>query len=242
MTRAARISVFWVAALLIAAGYAAACGKLPAFGGPFHPYADRAVPAALDQRTANVVASVTFDQRGFDTLGEEFILFTSVLGAALLLRRARDERLVRPRPGRVQPTTRLLGTLLLPIALVTGVYVVAHGQLTPGGGFQGGVVLATGLHVAYLAADYRVLRRVRPRAALDVADAIGAGAFAALGLVPLAVGAAYLENVLPLGTLGQLTSGGLVPLLNAAVGVEVGSALVVLLAAFIDQALEIEST
>ncbi|WP_052713828.1 MnhB domain-containing protein [Streptomyces katrae] len=241
MSRTARTAVFWCAAVAVALCYGISCGHLPAFGGPFHPYADRAVPTALARRTANAVASVNFDQRGFDTLGEEFILFTAVLGAAIVLRRARDEHVVSPRSGRVLPTVRLAGTVLLPVALVTGVYVVAHGQLTPGGGFQGGVVLATGLHVAYLAADYRVLRAVRPRTVLDLADAMAAGAFAALGLAGLAWGSAYLENVLPWGTLGQLTSGGIVPLLNAAVGVEVGSALVVLLAAFLDQALEIET-
>ncbi|MFF4370802.1 MnhB domain-containing protein [Streptomyces sp. NPDC001594] len=241
MSRTARTALFWCAALAIALCYGIACGHLPGFGGSFHPYADRAVPTALARRTANAVASVNFDQRGFDTLGEEFILFTAVLGAAVVLRRARDEHTVSPRPGRVLPTVRLAGTVLLPVALVTGVYVIAHGQLTPGGGFQGGVVLATGLHIAYLAADYRVLRSVRPRTVLDLADATAAGAFAALGLAGLAWGSAYLENVLPWGALGQIVSGGTVPLLNAAVGVEVGSALVVLLAAFLDQALEIET-
>ncbi|MGW5420950.1 MnhB domain-containing protein [Streptomyces sp. NPDC003943] len=241
MSRTVRARLFLAAALLFAAGYVLACLELPPLGSRFHPYARRAVPVALARRTANTVSSVNFDLRGFDTLGEEFVLFTAVLGAVLLLRRTRDEHVTRPRPGRVLSTVRLTGTALLPVALVTGVYIVAHGQLTPGGGFQGGVILATGLHLAYLAADYRVLRRVRPRAVLEVTEAVAAGAFAALGLVGLAQAAAYLENVLPLGTLGSLTSGGLVPVLNAAVGVEVGSALVVLLAGFIDQALEIES-
>ncbi|MFI8521854.1 hydrogen gas-evolving membrane-bound hydrogenase subunit E [Streptomyces sp. NPDC085481] len=241
MRRTTRAGLFWAAALVFAAGYVVACLELPPLGSAFHPYAGLAVPAALEQRTANAVASVTFDLRGFDTLGEESVLFAAVLGAVLLLRRTRDEQESRPRPGRLQPTVRLTGTVLLPVALVTGVYVVAHGQLTPGGGFQGGVVLATGLHVAYLAADYRVLEQVRPRDVLDVTEAVAAGAFAVLGFAGLVEAAAYLENVLPLGTLGQLTSGGLVPLLNVAVGLEVGSALVVLLAGFIDQALEIES-
>ncbi|MFF8375693.1 MnhB domain-containing protein [Streptomyces sp. NPDC015661] len=242
MSRRARARLFWAAALLFAAGYAVACLELPPLGSLFHPYAERAVPAALARQTANTVASVNFDQRGFDTLGEEFVLFTAALGAALLLRRTRDEQVTPPRPGRVLPTVRLAGTVLLPVALVSGVYVVSHGQLTPGGGFQGGVILATGLHLAYLAADYRVLRRVRPRAVLEVAEAVAAGAFALLGLIGLLRAGAYLENVLPLGTLGELTSGGLVPLLNAAVGLEVGAALVIVLAGFIDQALEIESS
>lgn len=241
MSRAARIRLFWGAAVVIAVMFTLACAGLPHFGTRSHPYGARAVAASLRQHTANVVSSVNFDQRAFDTLGEESILFAAVLGTIVLLRHARDEREGRPRSGRVLPSTRLLGAVLLPVALLTGVYVVAHGQLSPGGGFQGGVVLATGLHLAYLAADYRVLERIRPLAVLDVADAVGAGAFAALGFAGLVAGAAYLQNVLPLGTFNTLTSGGLVPVINAAVGVEVGSGVVVLLAHFIDQAIEIES-
>ncbi|MFF5714093.1 MnhB domain-containing protein [Streptomyces sp. NPDC012756] len=198
--------------------------------------------AALAHRTANVVSSVNFDIRAFDTLGEESILFGTVLGATLLLRRAHDERRRRARAESVMPTTRLFGTVLLPVALVVGVYIVAHGQLSPGGGFQGGVILATALHLAYVAADYRALKRLRPLTALDVADSLAAASYSLIGLAGLAglvAGGAFLENVLPLGTFNTLTSGGTVPVLNAAVGVEVACGLIALLAHFLSQAVEL---
>ncbi|MFB7668225.1 MnhB domain-containing protein [Kitasatospora sp. NPDC056138] len=239
MTARVRLALFALAAAVIAGFLIAACTELPPFGTDVHPYGDRAVAAALAHRTANVVSSVNFDIRAFDTLGEESILFGTVLGATLLLRTARDEHRGRPRPERVLPTTRLFGATLLPVTLVVGVYIVAHGQLSPGGGFQGGVVLATALHLAYVAADYRALERVRPLTVLDVADSLAAASFTILGLAGLAAGGAFLENGLPLGTFNQITSGGLVPLLNAAVGIEVGSGLIVLLAHFLDQAVEI---
>ncbi|MET9080226.1 MnhB domain-containing protein, partial [Streptomyces sp. NPDC004232] len=241
MSRSARVRLFWAAAVVFAAVYTLACTGLPHFGTAVHPYATRAVAASLRQRTANVVSSVNFDQRALDTLGEESILFASVLGTIVLLRHARDERVGPPQAGHVLPSTRLLGLVMVPITLLTGAYIVAHGQLSPGGGFQGGVILATGLHMAYVAADYRVLKRIRPLAVLDLADALGAGAFVALGFAGLIAGGAYLQNVLPLGIFGQLSSGGLVPLLNAAVGVEVGSGIIVLLANFLDQAVEVKS-
>nr|WP_235002171.1 MnhB domain-containing protein [Actinacidiphila paucisporea] len=233
--------VFLLAAAVFAVAFALACTGLPHFGTAVHPYGSKAVAAAVRHRTANVISSVNFDQRALDTLGEESILFGSVLGAVVLLRRARDEDRAEPEPGRVLPSTVLLGAALLPVTVLVGGYVVAHGQLSPGGGFQGGVVLATGLHLAYVAADYRVLRRVRPLAAFAALDAVAAGAFTALGLAGLFAGAAYLQNVLPLGTFNQLSSAGLVPLLNAAVGVEVASGVIVLVAQFLDQAVEIES-
>ena len=237
MSRSVRLGLFLVAAALLAVLYVIAITGLPHFGSAAHPYGARAVAASLRQHTANTVSSVNFDQRAFDTLGEESILFGAVLGATALLRRTSDERRARTRPTQVLPSTRLFGTLLLPVALLTGVYIVAHGQLSPGGGFQGGVVLATGLHLAYIAADYRVLQRVRPGEILDGVDAVAAGAFTALGLLGLASGAAYLQNVLPLGTFNTLSSGGLVPIINAAVGAEVASGVIVLLAHFLDETL-----
>ncbi|MEV0533542.1 MnhB domain-containing protein [Kitasatospora sp. NPDC050463] len=239
MTARARLVMFSVAATVIAAFFVAACARLPTFGTPDHPYGDRAVAAALTHRTANVVSSVNFDIRAFDTLGEESILFGTVLGATLLLRRARDERHRRAEAERAAPTTRLFGALLLPVTLVVGVYIVAHGQLSPGGGFQGGVVLATALHLAYVAADYRALKRLRPLTVLDVADSLAAASFSLVGLAGLIAGGAFLANVLPLGTFNEITSGGTVPVLNAAVGVEVASGLIALLAHFLDQAVEL---
>ncbi|MFE4721397.1 sodium:proton antiporter, partial [Streptomyces sp. NPDC056728] len=56
----------------------------------------------------------------------------------------------------------------------------------------------------------------------------------------LLAGSVFLANFLPYGTFNTLSSGGTVPLLNAAIGVEVAGATVVLLSRFLDQALEIE--
>ncbi len=242
MSRSVRLGVFGAGAVVAAVLYALAAWALPSFGGDWHPYGDRAVNTSLTLRhTDNVVSSVNFDQRAFDTLGEESILFGSVLGGVVLLRRAPDERVVRPDGGPMLPSTRMFGMTLLPVTLLTGVYVVAHGQLTPGGGFQGGVVLATGLHLLYIAADYRVLARLRPLTVFEVGDALGAAAFAVLGLAAMFAGAAFLANFLPYGSLGALASGGTVPLFNVAVGLEVGSGIVVLLAGFLDQALRLRA-
>ena len=61
----------------------------------------------------------------------------------------------RPR-ARLWPLVVFLSSLLL----LTGLETVAHGQLTPGGGFQGGVVLASGLFVVYLGTNYARVERV----------------------------------------------------------------------------------
>lgn len=219
----------------------AACLDLPDFGGDRHPYGDRAVRAALDRHTANTVASVNFDQSAFDTLGEMTILFAAVVGCVVLLRQTRDEHRARPEPVPVARPVRRYALLVLPVALLTGLYVIAHGQLSPGGGFQGGVVAATTLHLLYLGADYRALERIRPVGVYEVGDAIAVCAYLVTGLACLIGSTAFLANtLLPYGTFNTLSSGGTVPLLNAAVGMEVACAVVVLLARFLDQAVEIE--
>ncbi|MFH8218038.1 MnhB domain-containing protein [Streptomyces sp. NPDC018057] len=241
MTPRVRLWLVLLGGGALAALLVAACLRLPAFGGAHHPYGYRAVRAALTRHTANTIASVNFDQRAFDTMGEMAILFAAVLGCAVLLRQARDEHRDPPRPARVAAPVRRYALVVLPVALVTGLYVIAHGQLSPGGGFQGGVVAATALHLLYLGADYAALERVRPVDAYEIGDALAASAYLVLGLAGLLAGGSFLANtLLPYGTFNTLSSGGTVPLLNAAIGMEVACAAVVLLARFLDQAVEIE--
>jgi multicomponent Na+:H+ antiporter subunit B len=199
--------------------------RMPAFGGAEHSYRDASVAAALRQMTPNAVSSVNFDQRALDTIGEELILLSAALGAVVLLRVTRQEEeegggRYRHGPAEVPDALRLIGYLLLPVTLVAGVYVVAHGALSPGGGFQGGVVLGTAVHLVYLAGDYPALQRLRPVRAFEAGEALAAGTFVTLGLV----------------------AAGQVPALNAVVGAEVGCAVVLLLAKFFEQALLIRET
>ncbi|WP_371641855.1 MnhB domain-containing protein [Streptomyces mirabilis] len=240
MTRRVRLIVLAGGGAGLAALLVAACFCLPGFGGDLHPYGDRVVRASLARHTANTIASVNFDQRAFDTLGEMSILFASVLGTVVLLRQTRDENRAEPEPEEVALPVRRYALVVLPIAVLTGLYVIAHGQLSPGGGFQGGVVVATALHLLYLGADYRALERIRPVGSYEAGDALAACAYLVLGLAGAVAGTAVLANFLPYGTFNTLSSGGTVPLLNAAIGMEVACAVVVLLSRFLDQAVEIE--
>lgn len=239
MTRSWRYAIFFVGAGLIAALYVIGVYGMPHFGSTFHPYRDRAVPAAVSHRTANVVSAVNFDQRAFDTLGEETIFFASVIGAAALLRPSKEEREQHSpsQGGHVMASTRFAGYVLLPVTLLVGFDVVAHGHLTPGGGFQGGVVLATGLHLLYVAGRYESLEHFRPVEKFEYGEVTGALAFAGLGFAGMAIGGSFLANVIPFGEFGQLLSAGTVEVFNVAVGIEVSCGVVVLLAHFLRQAI-----
>ena len=243
MSRTARL-VLGVAAL---AGLAAllvwGVGGLPAYGHPRGPYAVLAPKIMLDERqVTNAVTGVTFDLRGFDTLGEELILFVAALGAAVLLRALRTEGTVeaaaayeeRRGPGTAD-ALRALGAVLVGPMLLLGIYVVVHGALTPGGGFQGGVILAGALLLVYAAGQVAAVQRVRPVSLVEVADAIGAASYTLVALAGLVFGVAAMDNVLPFGTAGSLLSGGIVPVLSIGVGVEVTAAVTLILSELVDQ-------
>lgn len=240
MSRTVRLAVFalGVVAFLVLAVPAAL--HVPTFGTTRHPLRDLAVPGSVAHATANVVSSVNFDQRAFDTFGEELILLASVTGAVALLRPREDEQ-ERPATagGQVLAPVRLLTYGLLPVAVLLGADVVVHGHVTPGGGFQGGVLLATGLHLLYVGGSFEQLERLRPLEGFEVGEAAGEIAVVALAVTGIALGAGLLANVLPFGSFGSLLSAGTVPLFSVAVGVEVGSSVVVLLATFLRQALSI---
>ncbi len=208
--------------------------------------ADTIARVAVPERHAtNVVTAVTLDYRGFDTLGEEMILFTAALGLVMLLREQRDERREETdedrSPTRHAPATSsalsVFSLALVGPAVLLGLYIVAHGALTPGGGFQGGVILASSLLLVYLAGKYLVLRELTPIPALEAGEATGAAAFALIGLGGLIASAAYLQNFLPLGTPKTILSGGTMPLLYIAVGLEVAGAFTLAFLEFLDQTL-----
>jgi multicomponent Na+:H+ antiporter subunit B len=230
-----RLVVFAVSGTVLASLLIWAFTGLPSFGEFQGQYGRILNTVAVSQRhVTNVVSAVTFDYRGFDTLGEEFILFAAVMGVALLLREARDER-ERPRDEARSDAVRGIGLALVGPTVVVGLYVVAHGYLTPGGGFQGGVVLAGALALLYSAGRYRAYRAASPESFVELGEGVGAGGYAAVGIAGMIAGAAYLENVVDHGTTGTLAAGGTIAMLNVAAALAVASALVLLLHEFLEE-------
>ncbi|MBJ6749746.1 MnhB domain-containing protein [Geomonas anaerohicana] len=218
---------------------------------PFGEYRGAYGPAILStmeplRHAQQAVASITFDYRGFDTLGEEFILFAAVAGGLLLLRRQESEAAHDPVDqsgdrGGIEPAPAVLGlgVLMFPFTLLLGIYVVLHGHLTPGGGFQGGVLLATAFYYVYLSGEYHDLLGMSRGHIVSHLEAAGAAGYVIIGLLALPAGLHYLHNLLPLGDKGNLLSAGTLPLLNITVGTEVASAFLLLIAAFLRQVLVI---
>jgi multicomponent Na+:H+ antiporter subunit B len=235
MTRRTRIALFVPALGVFAALLVWGLVGLPDFGHYVGPYGYLLNHVALPERhTTNVVTSVVFDYRAFDTMGEEFILFTAVVGVVLLLRTdERDERELEDEVG--NDMVRVLGTLLVGGAVLVGLWIVAFGLVTPGGGFQGGVVVAAGGLLLFLASSRRAWNGLARPQALDPLEGLGAGAYVVVGLAALVSGAPFLHNVLGPGVPETLWSGGSAGLVNWAAGLEVASAFLLLFAEFLEE-------
>ncbi|HSC50180.1 MAG TPA: hydrogen gas-evolving membrane-bound hydrogenase subunit E [Gaiellaceae bacterium] len=232
MSRTVRLGLFAASAAGLAALLLWGVAGLPDFGHYAGPYGYVLNAVAPDERhVTNVVTAVVFDYRGFDTLGEEFILFSAAMGVALLLRDVREEQ-EPPEHAIRSDAVRLVGIAFVPVLVALGLYVVAHGFITPGGGFQGGVVLASAFVVIWLAGEYRAFRRVTPTPAVDLVKGSGAGGYVVVGLAALLLGNAFLHNFGPLGTAGTLASGGSALLLNLASALEVAAAFVLIFTEF----------
>jgi multicomponent Na+:H+ antiporter subunit B len=243
MSRRARIGLFALGGPLLLAVLVLGLRGLPAFGRYQGVYGFIVNGVELGERRAtDMVTALNFDLRAFDTLAEEYILFASAVGVVVLMRlvRAGEDRASSTEEHRfagASDAVRVLSLALMPLLLVLGVYVVIHGALTPGGGFQGGLVLAGGPLAMLLAGRYLALRRLAPDWALEALEAIGAGAYALLGVGGLIFAGIYLKNFLALGIPGHLLSAGTMPLNSIAVGLEVMGAFLLIWTEFLDQSL-----
>lgn len=186
--------------------------------------------------SANMVTAVVLGYRGIDTLGELSILFAAATAGGLVLGRRSQTR----RPSNQDASAGFIlraGTdLLFPLLVVTGLYIVLHGHLTPGGGFQGGVILATAFFLPVLARPSATPDHV----SLSLVEGFSGAAFIVIGLLALADGGAFLQPLLEKGVTGELVSAGTLPLLYLAVGLKVGAELAGLLANLHSEALSDE--
>jgi len=180
--------------------------------------------AARETGAANIVAAILFDYRGYDTLGEATVIFTTVTGIAMLFARSKYRK---SSTGLSFIVKRGL-SFIVPFIIMYAAGIVLTGHLTPGGGFQGGAVFATStiLFCIVYGSNFEA-SRIHPKAK-EFTESAGAVLFTVTGLVGLVLGAGFLANAsagFPTGEAGHFLSGGTIPILNIAVGLKVGAGL-----------------
>ncbi|MCU7814902.1 MAG: sodium:proton antiporter [Candidatus Thiodiazotropha sp. (ex Codakia rugifera)] len=178
--------------------------------------------ALQETGATNIVTSVVLGYRGIDTLGELSILFAAAASAGLILGRRHTTAGTQTAGGFV---LRHGGSMLFPLLMTIGFYIIFHGHLSPGGGFQGGVILAAAFFLPLLARPGAQLHH----GTLSLIEGFAGASFVLIGLIALQQGKAFLQPMLIQDTLGVLLSAGTLPLLYLAVGLKVGAELASLL-------------
>jgi multicomponent Na+:H+ antiporter subunit B len=236
MTRRVRMTLLAPALLGLGALFAWAIAGLPRFGDYRGPYGYVLNQIVVPLRhSTNVVMATTFDVRGVDTMGEEFILYAAVLGVTLLLRDEAGAGRVERKTRRLRSdAVRLVGVVMIGGGLLVALWLIAFGYITPGGGFPGGVVFAGAILVLYLIGSHRDYRPFRNEHVLDPVEGIGTGGYVVTGLAALASGTPFLTNLFGYGQTGTLVSAGSIGILNGAAGIAVTLAMLLLFAEFLE--------
>jgi multicomponent Na+:H+ antiporter subunit B len=145
------VSLFFIGALALLLLYVVS--RMPPMGDPGNPTATRVVPRYLERaeeetHARNVVTGIIINYRGFDTLGEVTVIYCAL--AAVLAVLGREKR------GRIRDYVELSGfpssvivrtmvALVVPFILLFSLYTILHGEISPGGGFQGGAVIGASM-------------------------------------------------------------------------------------------------
>jgi len=176
----------------------------PRLGDPEAPVHQHVAPWYLAETprlidVPNVVTAVLASFRGYDTLGELFVIFTAGIGVMFILADGREKgRLsLLPSPDaqglRHHLVPRVVGRLLVPFIVLFGLYVQFHADFGPGGGFQAGALISAGMILyALLEGESAALRAVSFQA---LAGMIAGGAFlfVAVGVAGMMLGGHFLD-------------------------------------------------
>lgn len=110
----------------------------------------------------------------------------------------------------------------MPLAAMFGICVIMHGDSSPGGGFQGGVIVASAALLLYLGYGYQTTAGAINGEVLRINEAIGATLYVLLGACGLVMGVNFCTNVFyDIGNVGDLVSAGTITFMSWAVGYKV---------------------
>lgn len=178
----------------------------PRLGDPMAPVHQHVAPWYLEMTPQligipNVVTAVLASFRGYDTLGEVFVVFTACIGVLFILSGRQVDRLpssVKPLSATTQglrhhliPT--VVGRLLVPFIVLFGLYVQFHGDFGPGGGFQAGAIIAAGIILYALLEGEEQALKVVPQSALLGMVVGGALLYGGVGIAGIVLGGNFLD-------------------------------------------------
>jgi len=210
-----------LAVLITGAVLLYAVSDFPEFGDPRSPanagVSGGAPPASLyyientyrDTRVPNLVTAILADYRGYDTLFETVVIFTAGMAIFAILRVLRRDEPALPAPpdpsidgDHHRIITGITCRIAVPLVQIFALYVIAHGHHSPGGGFQGGVMLGASFILIALSTTLRgALARLGESNFITLA-CLGILIYAGTGFLPLVFGRNFLDYGALRGLLG----------------------------------------
>lgn len=185
-----------------------------------------------ETKVPNLVTAVLADYRAYDTMFETIVVFVAGIAIVFLLRTQPNSAKKR-RPGNHPESSIIIqnaSRIMIPMMQIFALYVVAHGHYSPGGGFQGGVILGASLILLAIAFDLETaLVKIKERYTI-ILSAAGAMIFSGIGVICLLLGGNFLDY-----SKLALIFPALTPVMaryHAILWVEVGVALTVMVAMF----------
>lgn len=177
--------------------------------------------SVIDLQIPNTVTAVVVTYRGLDTLGEVTVLFLATAGVGFMLKKRKTKNVPRREGSEILQTG---AGFLTPLILLLGVYVFSHGHLSPGGGFQGGVLIAS----AFLLLTMAKIEFHFSKQLIHFTESLSGSVYvllAIIGLIIVGVNHFLDPRFLPSGTWFTLFSAGAVPVIYSVLGLKVGSEL-----------------
>lgn len=179
-----------------------ATADLPDWGDPQSPasihVSNYYIENSMEQTSVpNFVTSVLADYRGYDTMFETVVIFCAGITVLTILRRShrRKKKVIRPRPTGEGRDLILISAarIIAPLMQIFALYVVAHGHHSPGGGFQGGVILGSSFIMLAVAFDLEtILKRLKERSVI-IMGGIGVSIYMGIGMICLFLGGNFLD-------------------------------------------------
>lgn len=178
----------------------------------------------------NIISTIILDYRGFDTLGESHVLFIAVCSVLILLKTSPTDASAalgayKYHDYREEPyddEILLTGSrVVIPLIIMFGIYIIANGNLSPGGGFSGGAVIGAGLILYLSVYGYQPTRRFMRFRVFKALSASALISYSCFKCYHFVTGYNEIESIFGNGTVGSIFSGGMLLFLNAFVGIVV---------------------
>lgn len=179
-----------------------AAQDFPEWGDPQSPASKSPVSShfiaktGVDTEVPNMVTAVLADYRGFDTMFETVVVFIAGMAVLAILKNSVEKGSVRfDHIVDVEPDLIVTNTvrLIVPVIQIFAFYVLAHGHVSPGGGFQGGVLMGASFILVALSWDLETALARFPMNRCIIVAAAGIILYGGIGLLSMFLGGEFLD-------------------------------------------------